>query len=116
MINKKRLRILVRVESIDIRGGYRDCGGACPLSLAIHRAIGCPVDVGDDRIYEYNESFSRKEGPGRRLAVLPPRARQFLADFDAGLKVSPFGFYLWLFRKDVLKGEPAGAAALLRKP
>jgi hypothetical protein len=101
----KRLRVHVKVNALDIASGFRDCGGGCPLALAIHRAIGAPVDVGPESIFEYNEAFDREDDPGRRLAKLPPRARRFLAEFDASRKVRPFGFYLRLAPRDVM-GDP----------
>ena len=83
------MRIKVTQKNID--KGYRGSCDTCPLALALKEAIPTArlVSVGTESI-----GFTR-EGQSRwKIIKLPPQARFFVDDFDAGKPVKPFEFDL----------------------
>ncbi len=105
----KKARVYVHVLKLDIQAGYRKNCEGCPLSLAIHRALGYPVYVYGTHIRECEGD--PQKGTGRLLAMLPESARRFILDLDEKRPVAPFGFYLRLSSRDILRGESIGGEA-----
>lgn len=74
---------LIQVTAADIRAGKPGCFGACPIALALNRALG-----GEWSVFMWFGDCN--DG---RSAKLSYEAMRFQDDFDAGDEAEPFEFY-----------------------
>lgn len=88
------LQIRVEVEAADIEAGLRADSTACPIAIAVRRAIDVSdetaVGVGENHVWVFEDA-------GVRLAEaaifdLPAAAADFVARFDAGEQPPPLVF------------------------
>jgi len=80
--------IKIRVSAKDIKNGERDNCSNCPVALAVRRVFDA-----DETIEVDGEEILIMSSPYCDIS-LPPIVRKFVSDFDAGMKVKPFTFYL----------------------
>jgi hypothetical protein len=82
------MRKLIRVTQDHINYGEPYSRGACPIALAFNEVFDDACSVGSQ--------FARvgTDEPFTKPVKLPPRARNFIAEFDEGLIVAPFNFYI----------------------
>jgi hypothetical protein len=77
----------INVTWDDIEHGRQGSSMSCPIARAVGTALNDRVSVGRDRL-----STMRTY----KVAYLPPEARTFISEFDAGRPVSPFTFEIEL--------------------
>lgn len=84
----------VTVSDRDIHRGTPFKSGHCPLALATKRAFGLDsVYVGPNNVIAYTT-----EDPREMRGPLPPKAKEFRRNFDAGDPVRSITFELTLHR------------------
>ena len=76
----------IEVKQDHIDRGLRHSSQCCPVALALH-------DAGYTEASVLTSSITWRTSPGiEAVAVTPPKARQFMHDFDNQLEVAPFKF------------------------
>lgn len=84
--NLKNSNMIIKVTTEDIANG-KTGGIFCPVAQACQREYKNPsIVVSSNIICFRNQNFSIKK--------LPPKAKQFIKDFDSDLPVKPFQFNL----------------------
>ena len=77
--------IHVALEGEDIALGCPKNAGACPIAVNLGRTLAVAPTVFRDWVYLYGAGLDGEYD-------LPPEARAFIDDFDAGLPVEPIEF------------------------
>jgi hypothetical protein len=80
-------KLKIEVTSKHIKKGVKQDAESCPIALAIRGLKLRNVEVGGDDV-DYTK------GGKKFQAILPQRARNFVASFDIGKEVKPFSFTL----------------------
>lgn len=87
--------VLIKVKQTDIDDGTQRSSCRCPIARAINRAFGLAyVDEHIDVLQYGKVYYTGSRQDIRDEFRLPPIAKQFITDFDAGRTVNPFNFEL----------------------
>ncbi len=86
----------VEVTEADVAAGHRCVATACPVALALRRAIG-----GDEPAVVGSTLFHYGPYPNRKMASLPPGVSLRIGAFDRGEGMTaPFSFEVELQAED----------------
>lgn len=82
----------ITVTKADISNGIPEEGAFCPIALAMGRIPGVTNPTVGDIAVRF--CWKTKDGIESRYRTLPPKASQFIQNFDARKPVKPISFTL----------------------